>query len=193
MSRAKLLPMLLAAGLLLVSSDRAHGQREYIRLLRPKTLKQLSVDLVELVNELPRLDKQNEAIIGRLFPHGGLDKAERGKDGVWRAKIRVEPGTFIWQPAIILMREGGELEIEFTNKDTFSHHAALLPSNGGPMTLTLPPFERGRARIQLDGPGLYWFGCPVANHAGRGMLGLVMVSGEVPDEAKLDRPKQKRP
>ena len=48
-------------------------------------------------------------------------------------------------------------------------------------------------RIRLDQPGMYWFGCPVANHAGRGMLGLILVSGEVPPEARLDRPRQPRP
>jgi PQQ system protein len=48
-------------------------------------------------------------------------------------------------------------------------------------------------RVTLNQPGLYWFGCPISNHAGRGMLGLIMVKGETPEEAKLDRPKQPRP
>jgi PQQ system protein len=91
------------------------------------------------------------------------------------------------------MKQGGTLEIEFSNPDTYTHHAAFLPSNGSRVVLNLPSLEKGRARIELDGPGLYWFGCPISNHAGRGMLGLVLVGGEVPDEAKLDRPKQKRP
>jgi PQQ system protein len=47
--------------------------------------------------------------------------------------------------------------------------------------------------MHLSQPGLYWFGCPVSNHAGRGMLGLVIVKGETPAEARLDRPKQKLP
>lgn len=191
LSRSSL--VIIALALLLTPGHVAHGQKEYVRLLRPKSLKQLSVNMVELVNELPKLDKQNEAIVGRLFAHGGLDKAERGKDGVWRAKIRVEPASFIWKPAIIVMREEGELELEFSNKDPYSHHAAFLPNNGDRVVLTFAPGQRGRARVQLDGPGLYWFGCPISNHAGRGMLGLILVSGEVPAEAKLDRPKQKRP
>ena len=166
---------------------------EYGRLLRPKVLKQLDPDLARLVNELPEVDRQNKEIIGRLFAHGGLGKAHRDRDGVWRADIRVPEGQFLWKPSIIVMREGGELELDFKNDDGYSHHAALLPSNGGQVTVTFAPGERGRARIRLDGPGLYWFGCPVANHAGRGMLGLVLVGGEVPDEAKLDRPKQDRP
>jgi PQQ system protein len=91
------------------------------------------------------------------------------------------------------MRQEGELELEFYNEDPYSHHAAYLPSNGGPVMVTFGPGERGRARLQLDGPGLYWFGCPVANHAGRGMLGLILVSGSVPEDARLDRPKQRKP
>ncbi len=172
----------------------AHADTEqYLGVLRPKVLKQLDDDVLRLVNELPNVDNQNERIIGRLFAHGGLGKARLEKDGVYRIWIKAKEGQFIWNPAIIVMKTGGELEIEVRNPDPFSHHAALLPSNGGRVNLMVPPFQTGKARIQLDGPGLYWFGCPVSNHAGRGMLGLVLVGGEVPDEAKLDRPKQKRP
>jgi PQQ system protein len=166
---------------------------EYLSLFRPNALKQLNPDVVRLVNELPSVDKQNEKMIGRLFAHGGLGHAKRGDDGVYRAKIHVPSGQFIWQPAIIVMDKGGELELEFENRDDYSHHAVYLPSNGGRVYLELPQYEKGRAKISLDTPGLYWFGCPVSNHAGRGMLGLVIVGGEVPEEAKLDRPKQKRP
>ena len=184
---------LLAVVLLLVVGLAATGYlTEYLRLLRPQSLKQLDPDTLRLVNELPTLDHQNELIVGRLFPHGGLGKAELGDDGIWRARIRVVEGEFLWNPAIIVMRQGGVLELEFSNPDTFSHHAAYLPSNGNRVVVALPPLENGRARIELDGPGLYWFGCPISNHAGRGMLGLVLVGGEVPDEAKLDRPKQQR-
>lgn len=166
---------------------------EYLRLLRPKVLKQLNPDVVRLVNELPSVDEPNKKMIGRLFAHGGLGHAKKDKDGVFKAKIHVPAGQFIWQPAIISMPEGGTLELEFENRDDWSHHAALLPSDGGRVFLELPQYERGRARITLSQPGLYWFGCPVSNHAGRGMLGLVIVGGEVPAEAKLDRPKQPRP
>lgn len=98
---------------------------DYVRLLRPRVLKQLDPQVVALVNELPAVDKQNKEIIGRLFAHGGLAHA--------------------------------------------------------------------KARITLDGPGYYWFGCPVGNHVGRGMLGQILVKGDVPDEARLDRPDQPRP
>ena len=148
--------------------------------------------MVRLVNELPGLDNPNEEIVGRLFAHGGLGHAKRGRDSVSRALIRVPPDQLIWDPAIIVMDGAGELELEFQNEDQTTH-MAFLPSVGDHQVLTLPMHAAGRARIRLDEPGLYWFGCPVANHAGRGMLGLVIVKGDVPPEARLDRPKQRRP
>ena len=166
---------------------------EYGKLLRPRVLKQLDPDMATLVNELPEVDTQNEAIIGRLFVHGGLSHAEVGADGVMRDTIEIPPGEFIWEPAVIVMPEPGELELTIENHDTFSHHAALLPSNGDRQFMNLPINEAGLARVTLDGPGYYWFGCPVGNHAGRGMLGLIVVKGDVPLEAKLERPSQEQP
>ncbi len=166
---------------------------EYVRLLRPNTLAQLNPRVVRMVNYLPRVDNQNEAMVARLFAHGGLSHAKLGRDGVFRDRIRIPRGEYIWYPAIIVMPRGGELELDFYNEDPFSHHAAYLPSVGDRQMLMLPIETRGRARLRLDQPGLYWFGCPVANHAPRGMLGLIIVEGEVPAEAKLDRPRQPRP
>jgi PQQ system protein len=166
---------------------------EYVRLLRPSVLRQLNPRVVRLVNELPHVDAPNERTVARLFAHGGLGRADRGNDGVYRASVRVPSGQYIWEPAIIVMDDAGELELDFANHDPFAYHAALLPSNGSREVLMLPAHKRGTARMKLDGPGYYFFGCPVANHAGRGMLGLIIVGGEVPATAKLDRPKQKRP
>jgi PQQ system protein len=168
------------------------GGCEYVRLLRPRVLKQLNPRVVRMVNYLPEVDDPNEAIVARLFAHGGLSHADRGSDGVFRDRIRVPKNEYIWQPAIVVMEQAGELELEFQNDDE-SVHIAFLPSTGERETLTLPVRSGGRARIRLDQPGLYWFGCPVSNHAGRGMLGLVIVEGDVPAEARLDRPPQRRP
>ena len=165
---------------------------EYARLLRPSVLKQLNPRVVRLVNELPATDDVNEALIGRLFAHGGAADARVGGDGVMRVKVNVPPDEYLWEPAVIIMPRGGELEIEFTNPDRVLH-AAFLPSNGGRQMLFLPEQQGGRARIRLDQPGYYFFGCPIMNHAGRGMLGLILVKGDVPAEAKLDRPPQRRP
>src|SRR4028118_31277 len=145
---------------------------EYVRLLRPRVLKQLHPRVVRLVNELPEVDQPNEEMVARLFAHGGLGRAERGDDGVYRSRINVPSGQYIWEPAIITMESGGELELDFSNHDPFSYHAVVMPHNGSRQFLMLPAHRRGTVRVQLDGPGMYWFGCPVANHAPRGMLGL---------------------
>lgn len=166
---------------------------DYFRLLRPGVLKQLDPEVVELLNELPGLDKQNEEIIGRLFPHGGLAHAKEGDDGVMRVDVRVPPGELIWKPAILVMPRPGELEVDLSNDDPYVHHAAILPSNGDKQFLMLRIHSRGKARVTLDGPGYYWFGCPVHNHVGRGMLGLILVRGDTPREGRLDRPEQPRP
>ncbi len=184
------------ATLLLVVDCQAgwtQGIGQIIRMLRPEVLHQLNGDVVRLVNFLPEVDGPNRAIVGRLFAHGGLGHAKLGRDGVYRLGVRVPSGQFMWRPAIIVMGHGGDLELEFRNLDAYSHHQVILPNNGGRVFLDLPQYEKGMARIHLDDPGLYWFGCPVANHAGRGMLGLVIVEGHVPADAQLDRPKQPRP
>jgi PQQ system protein len=186
MRYSKTLALLSASAVMLLTGC-AH-----LGLLRPNRLKQLNTRVVNLVNEFPRVDNPNEDIVGRLFAHGGLAHAKAGKDGVMRAKIHIPPNQFIWEPAIIVMPRSGDLELEFHNEDEVLH-MAFLPSHGDRELLHLPVDAGGRARIRLDEPGLYWFGCPVANHAGRGMLGLIMVRGNVPDEARLDRPKQERP
>lgn len=165
---------------------------DYVRLLRPSVLKQLNPRVVRMVNYLPKVDDPNEAIVARLFAHGGLSHAELGSDGIFRDRIYVPANEYVWQPAIVVMPRAGELELEFHNNDE-SVHIAFLPSTGEREMLVLPVKSGGRARIHLDQPGLYWFGCPVANHAGRGMLGLVLVEGDVPAEARLDRPRQRRP
>ena len=165
---------------------------EYAGLLRPNVLVQLDPPTVRLLNELPNLDHQNEAIIGRLFAHGGLTHANLGPDGVMRDQIRIPVNEYIWKPAIVVMPQGGVLELDVTNED-HNHHMVYMPHHGEREVLDLPARTRGIIRVQLDQPGYYWFGCPVANHATRGMLGLVLVKGEVPPEAKLDRPPQPRP
>ena len=165
---------------------------EHAKLVRPQVLKQLDSDVAALVNELPKLDHQNELILGRLFAHGGLTRASLGADGVMRDRIRIPVNEYIWKPAIVVMARGGVLELDVTNED-HQHHMVYMPHNGDRQVLDLPARTRGIVKVQLDEPGYYWFGCPVGNHATRGKLGLVLVGGEVPAEAKLDRPPQPRP
>ncbi|MDF2763797.1 MAG: hypothetical protein K0S81_791 [Rhodospirillales bacterium] len=165
---------------------------EYAGLLRPSVLSQLDPLVARLVNEMPELDAQNESTVAELYALGGLEHAQPGPDGVMRAEITVPEFHMLWTPAIIVMPQGGPLELRFSNYDQ-SSHAAYLPHNGGRQMLELPVGAGGIARLNLDAPGLYWFGCPVGDHVGRGMLGLIIVKGSAPAEARLDRPPQPLP
>jgi PQQ system protein len=106
-----------------------------------------------------------------------------------RDRIRIPKDEYLWYPAIIIMPRGGTLELDVTNEDQ-RPHAIFAPANGERQVVEFPAATRGVVRVTLDQPGMYWFGCPVANHANRGMLGFVLVKGEVPPEARLDRPRQ---
>jgi PQQ system protein len=91
------------------------------------------------------------------------------------------------------MESVGDLEVEFSNDDEITH-AVLMPGGAGDHAVAMLPVHQGtRVRVHLSNPGLYSFSCPVSNHAGRGMLGVILVKGDVPPEARLDRPKQPRP
>jgi PQQ system protein len=162
---------------------------EYLGLLRPNVLAQLDPEMVTMINELPNLDEPNERLIGRLYATGGASRPTIGADGIMRDRVRIPKDEYLWYPAIILMPRGGTLELDITNED-HRPHAMFAPSNESRQLLELPAFTRGVVRITLDQPGLYWFGCPVGNHADRGMLGFVMVAGESPPEARLHRPRQ---
>jgi PQQ system protein len=166
---------------------------DYARLLRPSVLRQLNPDVVRLVGALPGLDRQNKATLGRLFVHGGLAHATRGRDGRMRATTRVPPGQEIWKPSIIVMPGGGDLELELVNDDPYDPHCGILPSNGDKQWIWLPIYSRGTATLNLDGPGLYWFGSALANNEGRGLIGAIVVLGDVPPSARLDPPAQPRP
>jgi PQQ system protein len=149
------------------------------------------VELSRMVSELG-LDKQNKATLGRLVTHGNLGQAEEGPDGRMRAEVRIPPDELTWDPSIVVMPHGGDLELVLINDDD-NTHCAMLPSNGDLKFLWLPNHSRGTASLNLDGPGYYWFGSGIGNDEGRGLVGVIAVMGEVPSEARLDRPPQPRP
>ena len=138
------------------------------------------------------LDKQNKATLGRLLATGGLSYAEEGPDGRMRAQIRIPLDELIWDPSILVMPHGGDIDLELINDD-LNTHCALLPSNGDRKFIWLVNHSRGRATLNLDGPGYYWFSSPTGNDEGRGLTGAIVVLGDVPPEARLDRPPQPRP
>ena len=95
-------------------------------------------------------------------------------------------------PASSSSRTGATLELEIINDDNNSH-CAVLPCNGDAKFIWLVNFSKGKATLELDGPGYYWYGSRTGNDEGGGLTGTIVVGGEVPDEAKLDRPPQPRP
>lgn len=166
---------------------------EYLQMTRPSVLSELTPPVVRMVDYLPQVDQPNDAVLARLFATGGLDHAKMGKDGVMHVEMWVMPnGQMVWTPALIVMPSAGELEVTVHNPDDM-HHMAYMPSDGGRQLLDLPPKTSGVVRISLSQTGMYWFGCPVANHAARGMLGFIFVEGKTPEVARLDRPRQPQP
>ncbi|MGH3098612.1 MAG: MSMEG_3727 family PQQ-associated protein [Streptosporangiales bacterium] len=148
-------------------------------------------ELPEAVSELG-LDRQNKAVLGRLLLHGNLARAEEGPDGRMRARVRIPVDELVWDPTILVLAHAGDLELELVNDD-LNTHCALLPNNGDQQFIWLPNHSRGTASLNLDGPGYYWFSSPIGNDEGRGLTGVIVVLGDVPAEARLDRPDQPRP
>ena len=148
-------------------------------------------ELSVVVRELG-LDKQNRAAIGRLLNHGGIAHAEEGADGRMSIQVRIPEDELTYSPSIIVMPHAGDLELEIFNDDE-NTHCALLPSNGDKQWIWLPVYSRGVVTLNLDGPGYYWFSSPIGNDEGRGLVGAIVVLGDAPPEARLDRPPQPRP
>ncbi len=138
------------------------------------------------------LDRQNKGTLGRLLAHGSLAQAEEGPDGRMHAQIRIPPDELVWEPSILVLPHGGDLELEIFNDDD-NTHCAVLPSNGDNQFIWLVNHSRGTASLNLDGPGYYWYGSRTGNDEGRGLTGAIVVLGDAPPEARLDRPEQPRP
>ncbi|MHA6793581.1 MSMEG_3727 family PQQ-associated protein [Pseudonocardia bannensis] len=138
------------------------------------------------------LDVQNKAAIGRVLGTGSIGQATERADGRMEAQIRIPPDELSFDPSILVMPHGGDIELELINDD-LNTHCALLPSNGDRKFIWLVNHSRGRATLNLDGPGCYYYSSPTGNDEGRGLTGAIVVLGEVPPEARLDRPAQPRP
>jgi PQQ system protein len=138
------------------------------------------------------LDTQNKATIGRVLGTGKIERAEEGPDGRMSATIRIRPDELVFEPSVLVLPHGGDLDLEIINDD-LNTHCALLPSNGDSQFIWLVNHSKGTATISLDGPGYYWYSSPTGNDEGRGLTGAIGVMGDTPPEARLDRPPQPRP
>ncbi len=138
------------------------------------------------------LDGQNKAMLGRMLASGNIGQATEREDGRMQATIRINPDELCFDPSVLVLPHGGDVDLELINDD-LNTHCALLPSNGDKKFIWLVNHSRGRASLNLDGPGYYWFSSPTGNDEGRGLTGAIVVLGDVPPEARLDRPEQPRP
>jgi len=138
------------------------------------------------------LDKQNGATLGRMLGRGRIGHVEEGPDGVMRATVRILEDELVYDPGILMVPHGGTIELTLINDDK-NTHCAVLPSNQDTQFLWLVNHSKGTATITLDGPGYYWYSSTTGNDEGRGLTGAIVISGEVPPEARLDRPPQPRP
>src|SRR5687768_17598979 len=95
------------SGVALVLATLALTGCEYGRLARPSVIEQLEPPVVRLINELPQVDRPNEALVGRLFATGGLTRATVGEDGIMRSEVWARPAQLVWTPAMVVMPKGG--------------------------------------------------------------------------------------
>lgn len=135
---------------------------------------------------------QNRATIGNVLGTGSIEKATERADGVMEATIRIPEDGRTFEPSILIVPHAGILELTIINDDK-NTHACLLPNNGDRKFIGLVNHSKGKATLELDGPGYHWYGSPAGNDEGQGLTAAIVVSGEVPPEAKLDRPPQPRP
>jgi PQQ system protein len=137
-------------------------------------------------------DRQNGATLGRILGRGNIGYAQESSDGKMRAVIRIPEDELVFEPGILVLPHGGDLELEVFNDDK-NTHCFVLPSNGDFKFIWMVNHSRGTANLNLDGPGYYWYGSRTGNDEGRGLTGAIVVQGEAPEEARLDRPPQPRP
>jgi PQQ system protein len=138
------------------------------------------------------LNGQNKTTLGRLLGTGNIGYAEEGSGGRMTATVRIPEDELQWDPGVLIMPHGGVLELTLINDDK-NTHCAVLPSNGDLKIIWMVNYSKGTATLDLQGPGYYWYGSTTGNDEVRGLTGAIIVGGDVPDEAKEDRPPQPRP
>ncbi len=143
----------------------------------------------DVVEELMR---QNGTTLGRMLGRGSVGFAEEGSDGKMTATIRIPEDELVYEPVVLVLPHAGTVELTLINDDK-NTHCAVLPSNGDMQFIWLVNHSKGTATLHLDGPGYYWYGSRTGNDEGRGLTGAIVVQGDAPPEAKLDRPPQPQP
>ena len=141
---------------------------------------------------LADLGRQNGTTLGRVLGSGKQAEAEEASDGKMHATVRIPEDELVYEPGILMMPHGGVLELTLINDDK-NTHCAVLPSNGDTKFIWLVNHSKGTATLELDGPGYYWYGSRTGNDEGRGLTAAIVVGGDAPESARIDRPPQPRP
>src|SRR5690349_24495660 len=89
------------------------------------------------------LATQNRAALGQVLGTGRIGQATERADGKMEATIRIRPDEIAWDPSILVMPHGGDIELTLINDD-LNTHCALLPSNGDRKFIWLVNHSRGR-------------------------------------------------
>ncbi|HEY6775928.1 MAG TPA: MSMEG_3727 family PQQ-associated protein [Thermoleophilaceae bacterium] len=148
--------------------------------------------MADVAEQVPGLDKQNGATLGRILGRGRVGRAEEGSGGKMHAEIRIPEDELVYDPGVLVLPHAGEVELTLINDDK-NTHCAVLPCNGDYKFIWLVNHSKGKANLVLDGPGYYWYGSRTGNDEGRGLTGAIVVEGDAPPEARLDRPPQPQP
>ena len=97
------------------------------------------------------LSGQNKASLGAVLGTGNIAQATEKGDGRMEATIRIRPDEIRWDPSILVLPHGGDIELELINDD-LNTHCALLPSNGDRKFIWLVNHSRGGRRSTWTAP-----------------------------------------
>ena len=61
--------------------------------------------------DVPNLDHQNGATLGRILGRGRVGRAEDGPDGKMTATIRILEDELVYDPGVLVLPHAGEVEL----------------------------------------------------------------------------------
>ena len=107
-----------------------------------------------VLDQLAALGKQNGATWAESSANGNLGVAEDGPDGKMHATIRINEDELVFDPTVLVLPHGGDLEISSSTttrtRTALSCRAMATPSFSGWSTIrTEPPTSPGRPGLLL--------------------------------------------
>ena len=108
------------------------------------------------------------------------------------ATVRIPEDELVYEPGVLVLPHGGDARARAHQRRQEHPLRGPAEQRRHPVHLAGEPLE-GHGHLELDGPGYYWYGSTTGNDEGRGLTGAIVVSGDAPPEARLDRPPQPRP